>query len=85
MSVTKLVRTIKSITGIELFRLPPKIKQFLWGSKLWTSGYYANTVGEYGNKDAIKKYIENQGKQEEYKKIIQNNLSCFNTSRLASG
>jgi hypothetical protein len=33
------------------------------------SGYYANTVGQYGNKDVIRKYIENQGKEVEYKKI----------------
>ena len=45
MSVSKLVRTIKSITARELFRLHPEIKQLLWGGKFWTSGYYANTVG----------------------------------------
>ena len=55
MSVTKLVRTIKSITARELFRLHPEIKQLLWGGKFWTSGYYANTVGQYGNKDVINK------------------------------
>ncbi len=47
MSVTKIVRTIKSITARELFRLHPEIKQFLWGGKFWTSGYYVNTVGLY--------------------------------------
>ena len=77
MSVTKLVRTIKSITARELFRLHPEIKQLLWGGKFWTSGYYANTVGQYGNKDVIKEYIENQGKQEKYKKIHSEQLKLF--------
>lgn len=26
----------------------------------WTSEFYANPVGQYGNKEVIKKYIENQ-------------------------
>ena len=75
--MTKIVRTIKSITARELFRLHPEIKQFLWGGKFWTSGYYANTVGQYGNKDVIKKYIENQGKQKEYKSIHSEQLKLF--------
>ena len=77
ISVTKIVRTIKSITARELFRLHPEIKQFLWGGKFWTSGYYANTVGQYGNKDVIKKYIENQGKQKEYKSIHSEQFKLF--------
>ena len=77
MSVTKLVRTIKSLTARELYKLHLEIKQFLWGGKFWTSGYYVNTVGQYGNKDVIKKYIENQGKQVEYKKIHSEQLKLF--------
>ncbi len=76
-SVTKIVRTIKSITARELFRLHPEIKQILWGGRIWTSGYYANTVGQYGNKEVIKKYIENQGKEKEYKKIHSGQLRLF--------
>ena len=78
LSVSQIVRTIKSLTGRELFRLHPEIKQFLWGGNLWTSGYYGNTVGEFGNKDVIRKYIENQGKEKEYKKIHGEQLRLFN-------
>jgi len=39
LSVTMIVGTIKSITGGELFRLHPEIKQKLWGGHVWTSGY----------------------------------------------
>jgi REP element-mobilizing transposase RayT len=77
LSVSKIVRTLKSITGRELFRLHPEIKGLLWGGKFWTSGYYANTVGQYGNKEAIRKYVENQGKEKEYKKIHSGQLKLF--------
>ena len=64
LSVTKIVTIIKSITAREIFRKHKEIKKILWGGNLWTSGYYANTVGQYGSKDMIKEYIQNQGKKE---------------------
>ena len=63
MSVSKIVTTIKSITAREVFRKFPEVKKELWGGDFWTSGYYANTVGQYGNMEVIKRYVENQGKQ----------------------
>lgn len=77
MSVSKLVTTIKSITARELFRIHPEIKKLLWGGNLWTSGYYANTVGLYGNKEVIRKYVESQGKEKEYKELHSEQLSLF--------
>ena len=77
LSLSQIVRTIKSITGRELFRLHPEIKQILWGGNIWTSGFYANTVGQYGNKEVIKKYIENQGKEKQYTKIYTGQLKLF--------
>ncbi|HUH73742.1 MAG TPA: IS200/IS605 family transposase [Chitinophagales bacterium] len=77
LCLSQIVRTIKSITGRELFRLHPEIKQFLWGGSLWTSGYYANTVSQYGNKDVIQKYIENQGKEKVYEKVYEEQLRLF--------
>ena len=67
MTVEKIVRTIKSITARFVFQHYPQLKKELWGGNFWTSGYYANTVGQYGNMDIIKKYVENQGK--EYKQV----------------
>jgi putative transposase len=40
-NVTKLVRTIKSITAREVFRRCPKVKKQLWGGEFWTEGYFA--------------------------------------------
>lgn len=76
MSVSEIVTKIKSLTAREIFRLHRTVKQKLWGENLWTSGYYANTVGLYASKDVIRKYIENQGKPEtEYKKIYDGQLN----------
>ncbi len=76
ISVTKIVTTIKSITAREIFKQYPQIKkEILWGGNLWTSGYYANTVGMYASRDTIEKYIRNQGRDvEEYKKLYDGQL-----------
>ena len=75
ISVTKLVTTIKSITAREIFKQFPQLKKEMWGSSLWTSGYYVNTVGLYASKDTIKNYIKNQGSNEkEYVKIYDGQL-----------
>lgn len=77
LSVTQIVRTIKSITGKELYRRHPELKQKLWGGNLWTSGYYANTVGRYGNKEVIQQYIKNQGRQNKYIQLHKDQLGLF--------
>ena len=77
MSLDKIVRIIKSITAKELFKRHPEIKSLLWGGNFWASGYYANTVGQYANEDVIRRYVEEQGKEKEYKKIYQGQLSLF--------
>ena len=75
MDVSEITRTIKSITAKQLFQRYPEIKAKLWGGSFWTSGFYANTVGQYGNEEVIRKYIENQGKQEVYKKVYDGQLT----------
>ena len=75
MSVDRIVRTIKSLTARMVFQSFPSIKKDLWGGSFWTSGYYANTVGQYGNLGVIKNYVENQGK--EYKQIYTEQLRLW--------
>ena len=74
LAVSKIVMTVKSITAKEIFKSFPQIKrEILWGGgALWTSGFYANTVGLYASRDTITRYIQNQGKDKtEYKKIYE--------------
>ena len=75
LSPTEIVTIIKSITAKEIFKLHPEIKKMLWGGNIWTSGYYINTVGRYGNEKVIKNYVKNQGMN--YKQITRNQLSLF--------
>ena len=75
ITVTKIVTVIKSITAREVFKEFPRLKKEMWGSSLWTSGYYANTVGLYASKDTIRNYIKNEGANEKnYTKIYQGQL-----------
>lgn len=71
ISIDKIIRIIKSITSREVPKAYPSIKEQLWGGNFWTSGYYANTLGQYRN--TIQKYVENQGKK--YKKVYSEQLS----------
>jgi len=51
--------------------------QKLWGGNFWTSGYYANTVGQYSNEEVIKRYVENRGKTGSYEKLHFQQLKLF--------
>ena len=74
LSVTRIVTIIKSITAREIFAKHKDVKKVLWGGNLWTSGYYVNTVGQYGNAEVIQKYIQDQGKDVEYTKLHEDQL-----------
>jgi len=75
LSITKIVTIIKSITAREIFSKHKEMRKIMWGGNIWTSGYYANTVGQYASKDAIVKYIQNQGREEKYSKLYQGKLN----------
>lgn len=77
MTVSEITRTIKSILAKHLFHRHPEIEAKLWGGNFWTNGFYANTVGQYANEDVIRKYVESQGKQKEYKKVYDGQLTLF--------
>jgi len=77
MSPSDIVRVVKSITGREIFRLHPEVKTMLWGGHIWSSGYYMNTVGQHGTEDVIRKYVESQGRVNEYEKVYSKQLRLF--------
>lgn len=77
MSPTQIMRTVKSITAKEIFRLHPEVKQKLWGGEFWTKGYYVNTVDKHGDKNTIQQYVKSQGAEKEYKKLHEQQLRLF--------
>jgi len=42
----------------------PEIKKKYWGQHMWARGYFCGTVGQV-DEETIKKYVENQGGEEE--------------------
>lgn len=67
--MSRFVQITKSITARELFNSHPELKRYLWGGKFWTSGYYLNTVGRFGNENMIQNYVKNQGRT--YKQVYR--------------
>ena len=76
-SPKKIVQIVKSITGREILRECPEVKKKLWGGEFWSDGYFVNTVGQRGNEDTIQKYIQSQGRENEYKRIHQQQMRFF--------
>lgn len=60
-SPKQLVQIIKSITAREIFKACPKVKQYLWGGKFWSDGYFISTVGAHGSEEMIRNYVRQQG------------------------
>jgi len=75
MLPTRFVQTTKSITAKEIIQRHPEVKKLLWKGHLWTSGFYLNTVGRFGNEETIRNYVKNQGKQ--YKQLYRGQLTIF--------
>ena len=74
LPITRIVTIIKSITARKVLEKMPELKQSLWGANLWTSGYYASTVGKHGNETAIANYVKEQGCESEYTQIHKDQL-----------
>lgn len=57
---TDVVRTLKSILAIILFKQNPKIKSFYGRcGSLWSKGYFVSTIGNI-NEETVRKYIQEQ-------------------------
>lgn len=58
-SIGQIVKWIKGISGIKLFKKFPELRHLLWKGQLWSHSYYVETIGSTSEEN-IKKYIENQ-------------------------
>ncbi len=77
LTVMRIVMIIKSITARHVFETMPELKKELWGSSLWTSGYFASTVGKHGNETDIGNYVKEQGRETEYVQIHKDQLRLW--------
>lgn len=65
-SPTQIITITKSLTARHIFARHPEVKKQLWGGELWTDGFFVNTVSKFGSEDTIRKYVQSQGKAQEY-------------------
>ena len=76
-SPKRVVQLIKSITAREIFRSCPDVRKQLWGGEFWSDGYFVSTVGQHGNEDVIKRYIQEQGAESQYEQLYEGQLNLF--------
>lgn len=53
---TDIVKVVKGVTGLRLFKEFPSLKREYWGGHIWSPSYYVGTVGSV-TKSAIANYI----------------------------
>jgi REP element-mobilizing transposase RayT len=76
-SPTKIIQTVKSLTAREIFKRAPEVKRKLWGGEFWSDGYYVSTVGRTGSEETIRKNVKEQGNEEEYQQLHEQQLKLF--------
>ena len=69
-SPSKIVNLLKTWTYKHVYRTHPELKEYLWGGKMWATGYYVSTVSDRGTKEEIKKYIRNQKRKQNQLKLF---------------
>lgn len=58
-SPTGIVKVLKGVTALRLFKKHPELKEEYWGGHIWSPSYYVGTAGHV-SAETIQKYIENQ-------------------------
>ena len=61
----------------EIFKRAPAVKKNLWGGEFWSDGYYVSTIGRQGSEETIRKYVQEQGKEEDYQQLHEQQLKLF--------
>ena len=69
-SPSNIMGIIKSISAKNIFKDYPEIKKFLWGGNFWNAGGHIDTVSEFGGLEIIRKYVREQGRNEEQLKLL---------------
>ena len=59
-SPARVVQIMKSISGREVFKRFPELKNKFWSGELWSDGYFVRSVGDRVTADLIRRYIEYQ-------------------------
>jgi len=68
---------IKSITATKLFKRDTEVKKQLREGEFWGKGFSVNTVGNHGDENTIKAYVQSQGCEMEYNNLHSQQLLLF--------
>lgn len=79
-SPTKIVRVIKSLTAKEVLSRCPQVKKKLWGGEFWSDGYFITSLERHGNAQTVAEYVRNQGTQEQYQQLYEQQFTLFEDS-----
>ena len=63
-SPARVVQIMKSISGREVFKRFPKLREQFWSGELWSDGYFVRSVGDQVTADLIRRYIEYQAQEQ---------------------
>lgn len=69
-SPSELVRLVKSWTQRKIFLEHKKVREYLWGGKLWAQGFYVSTISDNTTRDEIKKYIKSQKRKDKQIRLV---------------
>jgi len=72
---SQIMQIIKSISAREMFKKFPDIKKKLWGGEFWSDGGYIGTVGDGVTSEIVRRYVIEQGTEEE--KELMKQLQLF--------
>jgi REP element-mobilizing transposase RayT len=68
-SPASILQDIRRPTAQGMFDQFGELKDMLKGWHFWTDGYYINTVWLHTNQETIQRYIQNQWRESEYKRL----------------
>jgi len=62
--ISEAVQVFKGVSAKRLNEEFPDIEKRIWGAPLWADGYFASTVNDRTTSQQIRKYIQNQKKEQ---------------------
>ncbi len=68
-SPTKIVTTLKSMIGRQVFARCPQVKKKLWGGEFWSDGYFIASVGQQDSEETVRRYVQEQGHNRHYRQL----------------
>jgi putative transposase len=77
-ALSRVIQILRSISDREMFARFPELRKQLWGGEFWSDGGYIGTVGDGVNSEIVRRYIREQGTEEEKARAKQ--LKLFSLS-----